>query len=72
MSGSSPIKSKNFTENEDQNHADKDARLEHVGPNALVAHDSDAVARGETCQADGEATCQVHEAAVVASVLCVS
>lgn len=61
--GCVPVKTQDLAENENQHHADKDARLLHVGADARVAHDADAVAGRETGQADGQAAGEVHEAA---------
>lgn len=38
-----PIKPKNLTENQDQNHADIHPRLFHVCPDSCVTNDTDAV-----------------------------
>ena len=39
-----PVETQNFTENQNQHHADKYPRLLHVRPYTLVADDADAVA----------------------------
>ena len=62
--GNVPVESEDFAEDQDQDHADEDPRLLHVGAHALVTDDADAVAGGEAGQADREAAAEVHEAAV--------
>ena len=62
--GNVPVESEDFAEDQDQDHADEDPRLLHVGAHALVTDDADAVAGGEAGQADREAAAEVHEAAM--------
>lgn len=57
-----PVKTEDFAENENEDHADEDAALLHVGAHALIANDTDRVARRQTCEADGETGAEVHEA----------
>lgn len=47
-----PVKAQDLAENQDQDHADKDSRLLHVGPNALVTDDTDTVSCSHACDAD--------------------
>lgn len=53
VSSYSPIKTQDFAENEDQHHSHEYARLLHVGADALVADDADAVAGCEARKTDG-------------------
>lgn len=57
-----PVKTQDFTKNQDQDHADENAALVHVRPHTLITHYTDAVSSRKTSQADGETTCEMHEA----------
>lgn len=59
-----PVKTKDFCENQNENHANIDFRLLHVCAHTVIAHDSDAIARSQTGQADDQTACQMHKAAV--------
>lgn len=59
----SPVKTQNFAEDQNQDHAHEDPALIHVGSNALVTDDTNAVASRETSHADGHAARKMHEAA---------
>ncbi|KAG5930071.1 hypothetical protein E4U53_002311 [Claviceps sorghi] len=52
---------KDFSKDENQNHADKDSRLLHVSTDSLVTDDTDAVSGSETGHTDGQSTGEVHE-----------
>ena len=43
-----PIETQNFSENEDEDHADEDPRLAHERAHASVSHDSNRVACSQT------------------------
>ena len=45
--GTLPVKSQHFAENENQDHADEDPGLQHVRSDALVADNADAVPSGK-------------------------
>jgi len=60
-----PVETQDFSKDENQNHAHKDPRLFHVGPDALVAHDADAIAGRQAREADRQPARQVHEPATV-------
>jgi hypothetical protein len=57
-----PVETENFAENEDEDHADEDARLLKVGADALVTNIAYAVTSGETGHADRDAAREMHEA----------
>ena len=57
-----PVESQDFSENENEDHADKDAGLLHVGADTSVADNTDTVAGRKTCQANCQAARKVHEA----------
>lgn len=57
-----PIKTKDFSKDENQNHADKDSRLLHVCADALVADNANAVSGSKTRHSDGQAARKMHEA----------
>ncbi len=60
-----PVETEDLTKDQDQDHADEDPRLLHVGAYALVADDADAVARREARHPHRDATAEVHEAAAL-------
>lgn len=59
-----PVKTENLAENQNQNHADKDAALGHEGAHSLLADDADGVAGSQTREADRKTGSEVQEAPV--------
>lgn len=57
-----PVETENFAENQNEDHANEDARLLKVGTDALVTNIAYAVTGGETGHADRDAACKMHEA----------
>lgn len=58
----SPIETQDLSKDEDQDHADEDAALGHVGTHALVTYDTDAVTGRETCHANRYTASEMHKA----------
>lgn len=58
----SPIKTQDLSKDKNQNHADEDAALGHVGAHALVTHDANAVSSRETRHANRNAASEMHKA----------
>lgn len=63
-----PVKTQYFSEDQNQDHSDKDSALVHERPDTLVPHNTDAVPSSEAGHADRDTTGEVHEAAEQAVV----
>lgn len=59
-----PIKTKDFAENQDQDHANKDPGLLHIGTNTTVTNNSDAVTSSKTCHANCDTASKMHKAPI--------
>ena len=59
-----PIETQNFAKDENQDHADKNPRLVHVRPDALVADDTNAVPGSQPRQSDRQPARKVHNSTV--------
>lgn len=59
-----PVKTQDFSENKNENHADKDAGLLHVCPDAGIANNANAVAGSEARQSNSQAAGKVHKTTV--------
>ena len=63
-----PVKTKDFAENKDQDHANEDPGLFHISTNTAVANNSNAVASGKTSHADCNTTSEMHKAPAIISI----
>ena len=59
-----PVETQNFTEDENQDHADKNPGLVHVRPDALVADDTNAVPSSEPRQSDRQPAGKMHDSTI--------
>jgi hypothetical protein len=64
MAGDIPVETQDFTENENQDHADKDPRLFHVCSDTRIANNSNAVSGRQTRHANCNTAAQMEEAPI--------
>lgn len=57
-----PVKTQDFSENENQNHADKQTRLLGRATHTGISDDADSEPSGETGQTDRESCAELNEA----------
>jgi hypothetical protein len=57
-----PVETEDFAKNQNEDHANEDPGLLHVGPDTAVTDNADAVASGETSQTNGKTASKVQKA----------